>query len=381
MAPPQTAETGPDTIVATLKAWVIEKALPLWSTAGWDAMRGGFVERLGTDGLPELERSRRVRVQARQIYCFAKAAQMGWRPDAKAIALKGLDYLLAKARAADGRPGYAHLLSADGVVIDSRRDAYDFAFVLLALASTFAITRDAQIRAEIDRALNALDEMRSPHGGFNEGVPPTLPRRQNPQMHLFEAMLALYEATGELEFQTRAGDFFGLFVANLFDPRTRMLGEYFEEDWSRINPVIVEPGHHAEWVWLLRGFERNTRCPTGKFRAALLQSALRFRDEGTGCLIDEVDGDGQVRKASRRLWPQTEIAKAFMAQAETGEAGAKEEARQALLRIDRHYLDHPVDGCWYEQFDQHGRSVVDFVPASSLYHIVCAIAEADRVLS
>jgi hypothetical protein len=41
---------------------------------------------------------RRVMVQARQIYCFAKAAQIGWYPQGHAIALKGLEYLLAKAK-------------------------------------------------------------------------------------------------------------------------------------------------------------------------------------------------------------------------------------------------------------------------------------------
>ena len=38
-------------------------------------------------------------------------------------------------------------------------------------------------------------------------------------------------------FQQRAGDFYGLFVANLYDKRTQALGEYFEDDWSRIEPV------------------------------------------------------------------------------------------------------------------------------------------------
>ena len=91
-----------------------------------------------------------------------------------------------------------------------------------------------------------------------------MPRRQNPQMHLFEAMIAAFDATHEPVFQNRAGDFFALFLANLYDKQKRVLGEYFEEDWSRIEPVSVEPGHQAEWVWLLKGFERITGCPTGR---------------------------------------------------------------------------------------------------------------------
>jgi mannose-6-phosphate isomerase len=207
-----------------------------------------------------------------------------------------------------------------------------------------------------------------------------MPRRQNPQMHLFEAMIAAFDATHDMAFQNRAGEFFALFLANLYDKQKQVLGEYFEEDWSKIEPVCVEPGHQAEWVWLLRGFERITGCPTGRYRAELLASALRYRDEATGCLVDQGDAGGHIKRASRRLWPQTEVAKAWIAQAESGEAGADDEARAALSRLERHYLKHPVVGGWHDQFDRDGRSLVTTIPASSFYHVLCAVVEAEAVL-
>jgi mannose-6-phosphate isomerase len=207
-----------------------------------------------------------------------------------------------------------------------------------------------------------------------------MPRRQNPQMHLFEAMLAAFDATHDTVFQNRAGDFFALFLANLYDKQKKVLGEYFEDDWSRIEPVSVEPGHQAEWVWLLKGFERITGCPTGRFRAELLVSALRYRDEVTGCLVDEGTAAGEIKRHSRRCWPQTEIAKAWIAQAEAGEAGAADEARAALSRLQRHYLSHPVAGGWYDQFDREGNSLIATIPASSFYHVLCACVEAEAVL-
>jgi mannose-6-phosphate isomerase len=358
-----------------------DHALPLWAREGWDSSRGGFVERLDPTGKADQFAPRRVRVQARQIYSYALAAQLGWYPQGQEIAMKGLEYLLAKAKSPDGRPGFVHLLDPDGNVLNPLRDTYDHAFVLLALATTYELGGDARIREELDSLVAFLDSgLRSPHGGFIEGIPATLPRRQNPQMHLFEAMIAAFDATHDLAYQQRAGDLFGLFVASLYDAQRQALGEYFEEDWSRIEPLIVEPGHQAEWVWLLRSFERITGCPTGRYRGQLLFSALRYRDEVTGCLIDEGDVGGKVRKATRRLWPQTEIAKAWIAQAEAGEQGAVDEALKALVRLHRYYLSHPVPGGWYDQFDGDGRSLVDTIPASSFYHIICAIAEAERVL-
>jgi mannose/cellobiose epimerase-like protein (N-acyl-D-glucosamine 2-epimerase family) len=170
-----------------------------------------------------------------------------------------------------------------------------------------------------------------------------------------------------------------LFLTNLYDKRKHALGEYFEDDWSRIEPVSVEPGHLAEWVWLL-GFERITGCPTGRYRGELLASALRYRDGVTGCLIDEGDPIGNIKRHSRRLWPQTEMAKAWIAQAEA----AKREPpmmRAALSRLKRHYLNHPVAGGWYDQFDRGGRSLVATIPASSFYHVICASVEAEQGLT
>jgi mannose/cellobiose epimerase-like protein (N-acyl-D-glucosamine 2-epimerase family) len=368
-------------IVEVLRTLMIEQSLPLWSREGWDRATGGFVEKLDIEGRADLAAPRRVRVQARQIYCFAKSAELGWYPQGREIAMRGLEYLLANAKSPDGRPGFVHLLNPDGSVGDSLRDAYDHAFVLLALSTVYSLSRDAQVRAELDSLTAFIDHgLRSPHGGFIEGIPATLPRRQNPQMHLFEAMIATFDATGDPVYQNRAGDLFGLFVANLYDPRRQVLGEYFEDDWSKIEPVCVEPGHQAEWVWLLKAFERITGCPTGRYRAELLASALRYRDDVTGCLFDEGNADGSTRKFTRRLWPQTEIAKAWIAQTEAGVQGAAGESREALARLYRHYLRHPVRGGWYDQFDRDNRSLVDSIPASSFYHILCAVAEAERVL-
>ena len=369
-------------IVKVLRTLMVEHSLPLWSREGWDPSRGGFVEQLDIEGGADYQAPRRVRVQARQIYCFAKAAQIGWYPEGREIAIKGLDYLLAKAKSPDGRPGFVHLLDPDGSTMNATRDSYDHAFVLLALSTVYRLSHDAQVREEIESLLNFLDaDLRSRHGGFIEGIPATLPRRQNPQMHLFEAMIATFDATGDPVYQSRAGELFGLFIANLYDAQRQVLGEYFEDDWSKIEPVCVEPGHQAEWVWLLKGFERITNCPTGRHRAELLASALRFRDDVTGCLFDEGNVDGSIRKVTRRCWPQTEIAKAWIAQAEAGEQGAADEARNALVRLYRHYLRHPVLGGWYDQFDRDNRSLVESIPASSFYHVLCAVTEAERVLS
>ena len=124
-------------IVGTLRQLMVDHALPLWASKGWDDRNGGFIERLNLDGSPDAAAHKRVRVQARQIYCYAKAAQFGWYPGAKELALKALDLLITRASSPDGQPGYVHLLDAGGSVIDAKRDAYDHCIVLLGAGQCF----------------------------------------------------------------------------------------------------------------------------------------------------------------------------------------------------------------------------------------------------
>ena len=64
------------------------------------------------------------------------------------------------------------------------------------------------------------------HGGFFEEFAPgrtemKLPRRQNPHMHLLEALLALHVATGEKNWLRRAGALVDLFKRRFVDPADR----------------------------------------------------------------------------------------------------------------------------------------------------------------
>ena len=120
------------------------------------------------------------------------------------------------------------------------------------------------------------------HGGFFEEFAPgrtemKLPRRQNPHMHLLEALLALHVATGEKNWLRRAGALVDLFKRRFVDPQTGALIEFFAEDWSAApgdEGRLREPGHQFEWVWLLfeyiarRDDERSLPMRSGCSRSA-----------------------------------------------------------------------------------------------------------------
>lgn len=379
------AESGSKDIVNDLRQWATEKALPLWAKNGFDTERGGFHERLNPDATPDITSPRRLRVQARQIYVYAHASALGWYPDARQIMLDGVSFMIDHYLAPDGKPGYVSALASNNTIANGLRDTYDHMFVLLALAWAAKVSGDAQIRSKLSEVLDFIDtQLSAADGTFIEGIPASRPRRQNPHMHAFEAMLAMHETVAHPDVMSRAQKLLRLMTDKFYDKRTETLGEYFTDTWTPVTGVdgdCVEPGHQAEWAWLLRKYERLNGQTAGPLATKLLQSALRWRDPKTGFLIDEADRNGPARRTSRRTWPQTELAKAWIAEAEAGKPNAKQEALTTLQALADHYLDKPIVGGWTDQFDDQGRALTVHVPASTFYHIFCAIAEADRVLT
>ena len=138
----------------------------------------------------------------------------------------------------------------------------------------------------------------APHGGFWDGAsedwqPHTALRRQNPHMHLLEALLAWHAATGEERWLNEARAIVRLFETRFFDPATGTLGEFS----ARLAPAqghVVEPGHQFEWVWLLHRW-RAQSGETGMAAAAeaLYATALRHGfDPEHGGIHDQIHRTG-----------------------------------------------------------------------------------------
>ncbi len=371
-----------DDLAKRLQAWATEHALLLWAGAGYDRQRGGFYEQLSFDGTPDQESPRRLVVQARQIYVYAHASALGWH-DGTALALEALEAMQWRYALRDGKPGYIHILNADGSINDPRRDTYGHAFVLLALGWLARVSGDAQVRGLIDQLLAFFDEhLTAPDGSYYEGVPHTLPRRQNPHMHAFEAMLALHETVAHPQALARAAALRAQLTQRFIDPETGALAEYFTDDWQlRSAADPVEPGHHAEWAWLLRRHEKFAGIAPDALAQRFTEFAVRHAAPRTGLLPDEIRLDGVAHPVKHRCWPQTELAKALLAAEET-EGGPRPDATAALERLFALYLDRGetcVAGGWIDQFDADGTALSDVMPASTFYHVFCAIAEAQRV--
>lgn len=361
-----------------LQDWIQHQALPLWLARGINPANGAHYERLLHSGEVDYQASVRARVQARQAFFFTQAAARGWNPLAADAAKSLLQFTREHARHPGGA-GHVHLLDANFAVIDTRQDLYDHAFFILANAWAYRVYGDALYLQEAERIVAHLDAtLLSVHGGWREGDYTYEVRRQNPHMHLLEAILALYDATGEAKWLARAGEIFGLFQAHFFDDKDGVLLEFFAEDWSRLDSQkgkTVEPGHMMEWVWLLDWYGKRAGRDVSSYTERLYHNALTRGQAASGLLYDAIYADGRVMDPNKRCWGITELIKASLVQIRAGDTRARAIAVKAVDDLFTYYLCAPTAGAYVDQRGADDAVVVDMAPASTLYHIVVAATE------
>lgn len=353
------------------------QAFDTWAEKAWDDEKGGFVEQLDLNGHPDLNADRRVRVQARQVYSFAQAIELGWPnvETAQSLIDKGLNYLDTRLRHPEG--GWSHIITADGAAKDTKRDLYDHAFIILAGSAAYKATGSALGMKIAQDAISFVDSQLKDRtdGGWQEALPTSLPRRSNPHMHMLEAMLAYHDATGNSAALDRAGECVTLFEKQFFDPSTNVMSEFFEQDWSTIETpeqTVFEPGHHYEWATLLSMYDLASGHDSLSWRRRLIKRAdADGLNPKTGFAVNALRENGEITNPTSRLWHQLEMFRAYMLH--PGVA-SRSKAEALLERVFETYLDQGPKGGWIDEVDADGAPIAKAVPASMLYHAVTAFA-------
>ncbi len=364
--------------------WLSQRALPFWTSTGYDSSCGLFHERVALDGTPFFHLPRRLMVQCRQMYVLAHASMLGMcdgQPLLERTFTRVLDWYRRGSK--DGR--WVFSVHLDGTIADPRCDSYTLAFVLMALAWLYRLRPDAQLLGYVDEIYAMLDGPLAARGG---GVVDGLPRsdqlrRQNPNMHLLEAYLFLYEATWRKSDLDRALALYDLFASKLFDWPHSALPELHDHEWHTAEPEMAwfEPGHHFEWVWLLRRLARLAPVCVDSCAEALLARASTEGVDGEGFAIDRVQILSGQQTLSRRCWSTCEYLKASVAEMELGRSsGLEAKIVSALRALRMGFLASAKPGLWVDRIDEHGNSIFTDVPASTFYHLFLAFSEVTRVV-
>jgi len=358
--------------VEELRRWLFDRAFPLWWEVGADRSAGGYYERIDFNGRPA-HLPRRSRVAARMAFCYCEAGQLGWQGPWREAAQHALTFLRERFVKRDGT--VIASLREDGSV-DATFDLYDQAFALFAYRYGHAIDPTGDWRSLALRLVDTLEaNFAHPLGGFREDRAGALPLRANPHMHLLEAALSWRAADDASLWRRIADEIVALSLEHFVEAKSGALREYFSANWRPLageRGEIVEPGHHYEWAYLLDRWA----MLSGQARPAAVAKLIAFADANgidrtRRVAVNGVRLSGEIADAAARLWPQTERLRAYVIDRQ---AQGDEQLHQAIASLQR-YLAAPRPGLWYENLAADGQFVIEAAPATSLYHIVGAVAE------
>jgi mannose/cellobiose epimerase-like protein (N-acyl-D-glucosamine 2-epimerase family) len=375
----------PSVAAGRLRDFVITSALPLWASSGFDEKACCFHERLDLSNRPIRNSPRRLMVQSRQIAVYARAALNGWYPDGRPRALRAFEMVSRQYPAPDGGAGWIFSLHPDGSIADGTRDLYCHAFVLYMMAWVYRLTGDPAVLTLADTTLSDLDRIFSisDQPGFVSKVPGRIDlREQNPHMHLLEALLTLAEMTGAERYLARAKALIELFDRALSDAATGIVREIFDASWRPTQPSGAnnfEPGHQMEWAWLLREWQRLTGDPVDERVHRLTTCAINFGiDTHKGVVRSVVCEDGTIISSASRTWSQTEAIRTLCREDPQGQAWPD----LACAITDNLFATHlpaRLNGGWIDQLSDQGVATIDFMPASTLYHVAGAAIDSEAV--
>ena len=362
------------TAAERLRHWLFEAALPLWWRVGADHALGGYYERISFDGRPVIL-PRRSRVTARLTFCYCEAGQLGWSGPWREAGRHALTSLRERFGQNDGT--VISTVDQDGSILDATFDLYNQAFALLAYACGHGMLDPCGgWQSQAYALVGTLKrDFAHPDRGFREDREGRVTLRANPHMHLLEAALAWLIIDPNPMWRDLADEIATLCLDRFIDHDTAALREFFASDWAPVSGIqgkVLEPGHHYEWAFLLDRWAKLT----GRERPPQVPKLIAFADakgldRKRRVAINGIRLDGSVADPVARLWPQTERIRAYLIDRHDGDEARLCEAIETLFR----YLDAPMFGLWYENLAADGQFAAEAAPATSLYHIVGAIAE------
>jgi cellobiose epimerase len=316
--------------------------------------------------------------QSRLVYAMAIGYELTLDRRYLDAATQGADFVLKHFRD-PVHGGFYRSVAADGRVLNTEKHTYGHAFALLALAHMFRIGREARFR---DAALIAWKDidggLRDSEGGFRPEAPrdfaPTSGlRNQNPLMHMFEALLALCDATDDgtaREAATSVGHFAVYRLMQGLPDGTACIPEWYDERWrplpTRDAGGYIDIGHQFEWSHLLLGAEKRGQSPIlSASGERILQYAIKQGyDESDGGSFNRIYPEGKIDR-DKYWWEQAECLRALLAAAVvTGRNDMWRRYEQTAVFVRQQFVDGQYGG-W------------SFMPASVCVHSECPNEQPD----
>jgi len=373
----------------------IRSLIDFYHPACIDRALGGYNNQFLDDGTIYDRTTKHLVGTCRFVYNYSIAGLLFDEDEYREAAAHGLHFLQDFHRQADG--GFAWILQGR-TVEDDTRHCYGHAFVLLAAATATkaGIAGAEELIADVYDLLESrfwepnarlyADEIAA---GDWAAVAPY--RGQNANMHLCEALLSAFEATGDERYLERAHLLARRICVELADATGGLIWEHYWPDWQHhweynkddpqnlFRPYGYLPGHFVEWAKLLLILERyrpqEWLLPTAQhlFDVAMQKSW----DAERGGMHYAFAPDGQVLDTDRYYWVHSEaFAAAASLACKTGDGRYWDWYDRLWQYADKHFVDHTYGG-WYRVLNAAGQkqSNQKSPPAKTDYHPLAACYE------
>jgi len=387
-----------DTIQHSMRA----EMLDAWYPRAVDTLWGGFITTFSHDWNAVGKEDKMIVTQARHTWVTSRASER--YPDEniyKDAAASG--FLFLKNKMWDRRHGGFHsLVSREGAVIDSSKNAYGNAFAIYALSAYYHASGDTAALALAKKTFRWLEHHShdpAQKGYFqhmdHKGIPIVRTRvmnskaetgykDQNSSIHLLEALTALYAVWPAPLVRERLAEMLYL-IRDVMVTKKGYLTLFFTADWQPVsyrdssqallnshhNLDHVSYGHDVETAYLMMEaseiLEIKNDTTTRRIAKRMVDHALTtgwdsaiggFYDEGYYFKNSETI---HILKDSKNWWAQAEGLNTLLIMADTypaDEMNYYEKFQRQWHYINRYVIDHKF-GDWFaggidkEPFQEH----------------------------
>jgi mannobiose 2-epimerase len=329
--------------------------------------------------------------QSRLVYSLIRGYELTGERRFLDAATGGADFLLAHYHD-PVHGGFFMRVAPDGTVLSDGKNTYAHSFTLLALSHMARITQQQRYRQAALDTWREIDlHMRDSHGHFRSEFPRDFTpapdggyHSQNPLMHLFEALLALHDATADpiaLQGAQTVADFVLYHLLQGSSDGSAHIPEWYDVDWkplkTRQDGAYVDIGHQFEWSHMLLAAEQ--RGMPAIYRPAaerIIAFALKVGyDEADGGIMARWYPDASV-DTNKHYWEQAEGLRAMMAYASaSGKPDMWRRYEMTKTFVREQFVD-PKNGGWHQQARDQCRGYQCTNDQIEPYHMVGMHAHA-----
>lgn len=368
-----------DELESRMHAELYGSILPFWSEKAVDNKYGGFLGRITHTGEIIGDAPKSAVLNTRILWTFSAVHRHDPETDVLGLADRAFRYL--DTFFIDGEHGGLYwMVGYDGVPLDTRKHSYATAFAIYAFSEYYRATGNRRALTLAKDLFRLLEEYAFEHetGSYYEAFDQqwnrledvrlsTLDRKEhysmNTQLHLLEALTALYTVWPEKLVKRRLYGLVRLFLDRICDSRYHHFHTFFDDNWKPVK-MPYSYGHDIEAVWLLSeaAIVLGDQELIDKTSVVTRDVARILLHEG----YDEVMGgiyssglNGSVSDTDKQWWAQAEAIVGFLeAYRITGHSEFVEKAMETWQFIESLFIDKVV-GEWHYMVNAGGEPYRD----------------------